>query len=485
MRALTRISLFLLFALPGAPVSARAAAEWQIIKIGKWDYLTVDNIAKFYGFSDDVTPVNKTIRLDNGRNQLEVTLDSREAIGNGVGNWLCFPVLLHTDGRFLVSRIDLAKTIEPQFRPHMLRNLGKIKTVVIDPGHGGVEKGAASSFGNEKDFCLDVALKLRPLLQAKGFNVVMTREKDELVPLHERARIANATRDSIFISIHFNATDTNPAATGFEIYSLTPRGAPSTQDNSMLQHFLNMQAGSPVDAASLILSTAVYHSLLGHMPEFDRGIKRARFAVLRLTNLPAILVEGGFLTEREESRLIAKPEWRAKLAEAISVGVDNYRGLVDRKQRPMMLADYRRQFEGVLVARNANAPAPGSTTTSPIMPASNRFAPSAQITEPLRHEPSEQMALNDSPVSAKVVGGTQPPPMVGVTDPAGQPQPPEEEPSPSPDENTNMPDTEESPSPTPEESPDGIEFQATPAPAAIKTRKYWILKFDPPPKFRE
>jgi N-acetylmuramoyl-L-alanine amidase len=369
----------------------------------------------------------------------------------------------------------------------MIRNLAKIKTVVIDPGHGGVEKGAASSFGNEKDFTLDVGLKLRPLLQAKGFNVVMTREKDELVPLHERARIANATHDSIFVSIHFNATDTNASATGFEIYSLTPRGAPSTQDNSMLEHFLNMQAGSPVDAASLVLSTAVYHSLLGHMPEFDRGIKRARFAVLRLTNIPAILVEGGFLTEREESRLIAKPEWRAKLAEAISVGLDQYRGLVEHKQRPMMLADYRRQFEGVLVARNANAPAPGSTTTSPIMPASNRLAPSAQFTEPLRHEPSEQIALNDSPISAKAVAGTPPPPMVAVTDPAGQPEPPEDEASPSPDENENMPDTEESPSPSasPENGRENMGSQPTPAPAEIKARKSWILKFDPPPKFRE
>ena len=75
--------------------------------------------------------------------------------------------------------------------------------------------------------------------------------------------------------------------------------------------------------------------------------------------------------------------------------------------------------------------------------------------------------------------------MVAVIPPAGQAEPPEEEPSPSPDENVNMPDTEESPTPSEEKSPDEIKFQATPAPAGIKTRRYWILKFDPPPKFRE
>ena len=471
---------FLLLFLFGS--SAKAAAEWQVIKVGRWDYLTVDNIAKFYGFPGDVAPINRTIRLDNGKNQLEVTLDSREAIVNGVRNWLCFPVIQHSDGRFLVSRIDLAKTIEPQFRPHMIRNLGRIKTIVLDPGHGGVEYGARSSYGNEKDFTLDVALKLRPLLQAKGFNVVMTREKDEVVPLHERARIANATRDSIFVSIHFNATDANPAATGFEIYSLTPRGAPSTQDNSLLEYFLNMQAGSPVDANSLVLSTSVYHAMLGHMPEFDRGVKRARFAVLRLTNIPAVLVEGGFVTEREESRLIAKGEWRAKLAQAISSGLDNYRGLVERRERPMLLADYRRQFEGVLVARNATTPGLDLNGTSAVMPASNQFAPSAQITEALRREPSPQLDVSSELVAPAPPLSSQPPQeiseAVGSPDEVADTTAASSEQDVANDFNVSMPAADEA----------FEEAQDPPAPdssPAVRVRKYWILKLAPPPKFRE
>ena len=400
-----RHSLCLTTALLCAIVSPlRAASDWQIVKIDGWDYLTVDNIAKFYGFAADVTPVNHRIRLDNGKNELEVTLDSREAIVNGVRNWLCFPIL-ERGGKYLVSRIDLAKTIEPQFRPHMIKNLGRVKTVVIDPGHGGVEKGAGSSYGNEKDFTLDVALKLRTLLQAKGFNVVMTRDKDQLVPLPERARIANATRDSIFVSIHFNATDYNSSATGFEIYSLTPRGAPSTQDVSLEERFSNIQVGSPVDAPSIALSTSVYHAMLGYMPEFDRGVKRARFAVLRLTSVPAILVEGGFLTERQESREIALPSWRAKLAEAIAAGIDSYRGLVTRHERPMLLADYRRQFEGVLVAHNADAP----NESSKVVPASNQLSPESQITQPLRNEPSTPISI--------------PPEMTAAVEPSPAPSP--------------------------------------------------------------
>ncbi len=195
---------------------------------------------------------------------------------------------------------------------------------------------------------LDVARQLRPLLQAKGLRVIMTREGDYFVPLEVRARIANAARDSIFVSIHFNATDRDPSATGFEIFSFTPRGAPSTSDNWVTSSSASVQAGSRVDAQSMALSACIYHSLLGHIPEFDRGIKRARFAVLRLTEVPAVLVEGGFLTERGESRLIAEKDWRGRLAQAISVGIENYRALAVKKQPPMLVADYRRQGKSVL-----------------------------------------------------------------------------------------------------------------------------------------
>ena len=321
------------------PEGAKANADWQIIKVGARDYLSADNIAKFYGLLGNVDSTGKTVVLNNGRNQLQLTLDSREAIVNGLRNWLSFPVIAQ-DGKFLVSRIDLAKTIEPQLRPQMIQRNGKVQTIVLDPGHGGFDKGARSGYGTEKEYALDVARRLRPLLQAKGFKVIMTRENDVFIPLELRAHIANQTRDSIFVSIHFNATS-NRDATGFEVFSLTPRGAPSTADNALALSFVHMQAGSAVDTQSFELAAAVYHSMLGHIPQFDRGIKRARFAVLRRTQIPAILVEGGFLSETSDSKLVADPAWRGKLAEAISVGIENYRDVTEKKQRPMLVADYR------------------------------------------------------------------------------------------------------------------------------------------------
>src|SRR5438552_9017994 len=333
--------------------AVRAAVEWQVIKVNGRDFLGVDNIANFYGFPDPVIE-GKNVRLKNDKNELQFHIDSREMQLNGVRNWLSFPVFVH-DGKIVVSRIDLAKTLEPQLRPNMIKHLDRVRTVVLDPGHGGFDKGAISSYGYEKDYALDLARQLRPLLQAKGFRVIMTRESDVFVPLELRAHIANNTRDSIFVSLHFNATDHDPAATGFEIYSLTPRGAPSTYEDNLTLAAVNIQNGGPVDTASVELSSCIYHSLLGHIGEFDRGIKRARFAVLRLTKVPAVLVEGGFLTERGESRQIANPEWRKKLADAICIGIDNFRTLAGAKKRPLLLADYRRETP---VAPPGNPPVP-------------------------------------------------------------------------------------------------------------------------------
>src|SRR5205809_1676012 len=322
--------------------STFAASDWEIIKVSGHDYLSVDNISRFYGLPAGVAAAGEKSQLDPDKNPLELVSGSREAMINGARSWLSFP-LIEQDGKYLVSRTDVAKTIEPLVRPHRVPNVGKVETVVLDPGHGGHDKGQLSRYGPEKEFALDVARKLRPLLQAKGLRVIMTREGDYFVPLEVRAKIANAARNSIFVSIHFNATNDNPNATGFEIFSFTPRGAPSTSDSAVALSSFNMQPGSEVDAQSMALSACIYHSLLGHITEYDRGIKRARFAVLRLTKVPAVLIEGGFLTERGESRLISNKDWRGKLAVAIGVGIESYRSLGVKKQPPMLVADYRRQ----------------------------------------------------------------------------------------------------------------------------------------------
>src|SRR6476620_10297890 len=331
-----------------AQTTALVGGDWEVIKISGHDYLTVENISKFYGLPAGVVAQGEKMRFETVKNPLEFVSGSREAMINGARSWLCFPSI-EQDGKYLISRTDVAKTIEPLVRPHRVADVGKVQTVILDPGHGGYDKGQVSRYGYEKDFALDVARKLRPFLQAKGLRVIMTREGDYFVPLEVRAQIANATRNSIFVSIHFNGTNDDPNATGFEIFSFTPRGAPSTSDSAVSSSSYNMQPGSTVDAQSMALSACIYHSVLGHIPEYDRGIKRARFAVLRLTKVPAVLIEGGFLTDGGESRLISNKDWRGKLAAAIGVGIESYRAMGVKKQPPMLVADYRNQTKPLAI----------------------------------------------------------------------------------------------------------------------------------------
>ena len=328
-------------AKPAEKKPAEANPDWKIVKYEGRDYLAIENIARFYKLKGDLKPGDRKISLSNGRSTLETGSDGRIIFINGVKQWLSFPVREH-DGRLLVSRFDLAKTIDPALRPNMVPAVKAFKTVVIDAGHGGHDKGAASPFGMEKDYNLLVSRELKTMLEKRGFKTVMVRNTDEFVPLEERARRANAVPDSIFVCIHFNASgDNSGEATGFEVFALAPRGAPATHDEYTYADLLAQLPGHDSENASLALATSIQHALIGHMGEFDRGVKRARFAVLKLTKSASVLVEGGFLSNLADGKQINDPLWRKGLCESIADGVEAYRGLALFRRPPKLLVDYK------------------------------------------------------------------------------------------------------------------------------------------------
>jgi N-acetylmuramoyl-L-alanine amidase len=389
------------WSLLGALSMHAGAAEWNLVRFESREYVSLDNIAQFYGFpkppavdltghfaaavtgapalvpatatlesttaplttplapvatgeknSDEpslitskdpppATPLSKTITLDAGKMQLEVTVGLREAAINGVKHWLAFPVAFH-DGQVLISRLDLSKIIEPSLRPEFIAGMTPVTTIVLDPGHGGHDNGAISKYGYEKNFALDVAMRARKLLESEGYKVVMTRATDVFIPLEQRPAVANHIPNSIFVSIHFNSSTSNADARGFEIFSIAPRGAPSTNDVVPRERDLREEPGNAVDMASGALAGSVFHALLGEVPMVDRGVKHARFAVLRLCTQPAVLIECGFVSNNAESTLISSSAWREHVANAIVDGVGSYRELAERKTRPKVIADYRR-----------------------------------------------------------------------------------------------------------------------------------------------
>lgn len=302
-----------------------SSAAWKIYLHDGRRHVSIDNVAEFYQLKR--TAFNgKKFTLSAGGKEIRGTAGSREIYINNVKFILCFP-LVERDGTVLVSAMDVTKIIEPVLRPGKIRNAGPLRTVVLDPGHGGHDSGATSQFGREKDFTLDTALRARKLLQQAGYNVVMTRSTDVFIPLEKRAQIANKYPSAIFISIHYNKSQKTDG-TGIETYCLAPRGVPSMDKEQVSFSDLRAHPGNARDPENIALATMIHSAMLRHLNMPDRGIKRARFSVIRNVTIPGVLIEGGFVQNPRDGRLIANPEYRQRIAQSVLDAVNNYRRLV-------------------------------------------------------------------------------------------------------------------------------------------------------------
>jgi N-acetylmuramoyl-L-alanine amidase len=234
-----------------------------------------------------------------------------------------------------------------------------VRSVVVDAGHGGPDHGMSGvalsgERVREKQITLAIALKVADELRAQGVTVHLTRSRDTLIALSDRGRIANAKKADLFISIHVNAANPrwrNPTASrGFETYFLAEA---KTEDESRVERMENeavrFETGADAprgDPLSFIindmaqnehlressdLAGEVQRRLKAMHPGTDRGVKQANFAVLRGSFMPAILVEVGFGTNRDEASYLTTPARQAELARAISGATVEYLSRYERR----------------------------------------------------------------------------------------------------------------------------------------------------------
>jgi N-acetylmuramoyl-L-alanine amidase len=244
---------------------------------------------------------------------------SRRAWWNGTEIWLGFEPRIER-GQLRVHRLDLAKTFEPLLEQAEIGEPEK-GLLVLDPGHGGTQPGSRTISGNqfEKNLTLDWALRLKPLLEQSGWKVAVTRDTDADVSLAERVDFAQGLQAALFVSLHFNSSFPHTDAAGIETYCLTPTGMTSNIVREFEDDPTRSYPNNDFDSANVRLAMRVHRSLIRMTGAADRGVKRARFPdVLRWQTRPAILIEGGFLSSPEESRQIARPAYRQKLAEAVA-----------------------------------------------------------------------------------------------------------------------------------------------------------------------
>jgi N-acetylmuramoyl-L-alanine amidase len=225
----------------------------------------------------------------------------------------------------------------------LTRALGlKIGRIVIDPGHGGHDTGTLGPTGlEEKEVVLDVGLKLKKLLEENtGCEVVMTRSDDTFIPLEERTAIANEKSADLFISIHANASP-DKSARGIETYYLNFTSSPdalevAARENAssqeavhQLQDLIKKIAMTEKIEESQDFANQVQRQVYNHVTKAsgaqrDRGIKKAPFVVLIGANMPSVLAEISFLTNPKDERLLRRPDYREKIAEALYAGILGY-----------------------------------------------------------------------------------------------------------------------------------------------------------------
>ena len=297
------------------------AFSWDVVLHENRRYVPVENVSKFYKLSPPaknadgfvIASATKTIKGKNG---------AREVFINNVKYVLCFPII-NKGGTTLISAMDVTKIIEPVMRPGLIKNADSVSTVILDAGHGGHDSGAKGNRGFEKEAALDVVLRARRLLLQKGYKVQLTRSNDTFIPLEKRPAIANRYRNAVFVSVHFNKSNTI-GGTGIETFALAPRGVPSMDEENLRYNDIKLYPGHAHDPENVALATAMHSSMLRHMRLTDRGIKRARFAVIRHLNIPGVLLEGGFMDHPIDGRLIASSAYRDAFANAIVEGVTRY-----------------------------------------------------------------------------------------------------------------------------------------------------------------
>lgn len=336
-------ALILTFLLPAPSSAEPVSATWRTREINSLSYVPITDVAKAFGMDKGKRRSDKReVAFVGGAHQLAVKTGTREALIDGVRHWLSYPAVTKT-GTTYVSLADVRETLVPAMSPASVPKVTPVRTVVFDPGHGGHNRGAIGPQGYEKDYALDTVKRARRILESKGIKVVQSRLSDSFVSLYERPEMTANYEKPIFVSVHFNAASWRPSANGIEVFALPPAGLPATGKEPNRTLDTREAAGNALATASFVLANTMHHTLLGKMPtSFDRGVKRDRFVVLRTAQVPAILIEGGFLTNSAEAKEIHSSAWREKLAEAIAAGILAYFDLANEKRLPKRVWDYGR-----------------------------------------------------------------------------------------------------------------------------------------------
>ena len=319
MRVLLCLVLVLL-SLPLGAAPVRSGGPERALICGR-EYVRLSDWAERRRLSVKWTS-KEECQVSGESTRIIFTINSQRISLNGVRVWLSGPVA-GARGEAWVLPVDLARSIEPVLSPKRTAHGGRVRTICLDPGHGGRDTGNREGRREEKVYTLLLARELSTQLGKAGYKVVLTRTRDTALDLPDRSAKANSAKADLMLSLHFNAGPGASEARGTEVYCLTPPGTSSTNargEGARTGAFI----GNLCNHQNMVLAYHLQKALTQRLGAEDRGVKRARFAVLRTPQMPAVLIEGGFMSNPAEMNRIQNPAWRSQLAAAIVQGVQAY-----------------------------------------------------------------------------------------------------------------------------------------------------------------
>jgi len=266
----------------------------------------------------------KTFRLRSQWTNVDIGKEKRILYLNRLPIYLGFPTL-ESGGRLYMAKADFQHVLQPILTPQAFAGKPALRRIIIDAGHGGKDNGAKNDAYqlDEKNLTLDVARRLKSMLEGAGYQVVMTRDSDVYIPLERRPQIANRENGDLFISIHFNAAGSSTAE-GFETFALTPQYQASSKYPKPGRGDSTRYDGNEQDAWNTLLGYHVQRALVQRVGGPDRGLKRARFLVLKHLDCPGVLVELGFVSNPSTAQKLRTAVFRQTLAQSLYDGIVHY-----------------------------------------------------------------------------------------------------------------------------------------------------------------
>jgi N-acetylmuramoyl-L-alanine amidase len=308
------------------PAAAQVRSLRAVAYAGK-RYVGLADLAAMYGLPL-VSPGGKILLIRGQYISLQFEENGRRASINGSQVWLHAPVT-KIRNQWSISDADAQYVLDPLVRPSAYLGARGARTVVLDAGHGGKDPGAVSRSGiQEKDLALDIALRVRAHLRANGVRVVMTRETDHFWTLQDRPFLAARGGGDAFVSIHLNSVGTR-SVQGIETFVTPVEHFPPTSV-ARLDGRHPAVPNNRFNHSNTVLGHQIQRALVGITRSEDRGLKRARFHVLKDSAMPAALVECGFLSNPQEEQKLATPSYRETVAQGIAQGILNFLALVNR-----------------------------------------------------------------------------------------------------------------------------------------------------------